>query len=92
MTRNDLKVSARRLANDAEQLRGRQRSLVKLGNGTLKEKWKAEDRALELAIEALEQQVKALTRQAEEVGGPDATHLGKLEPSPMCISRMNSSR
>lgn len=67
MTKNDLKVSARRLANDAEQLRGRQRNLVKLsGGGRLKEKWRPEVRALELAIEALETQVTALKRQAEE--------------------------
>lgn len=67
MTRNDMKVSARRLANDAEQLRGRQRSLVKLSGGDrLKEKWQHEHDALEQAIDALEAQVDALNRQAAE--------------------------
>lgn len=66
MTTNDMKVSARRLRNDAEQLRGRQRSLVRLSQGRLYDKWKAEYRALEYAIEALEMQVYSLEQQAEE--------------------------
>lgn len=65
-TSNDMKVSARRLRNDAEQLRGRQRSLIKLSQGRLHEKWKAEYRALEIAIEALQVQVDSLEQQAEE--------------------------
>lgn len=74
MTRNDMCISARRLANDAEQLRGRQRSLVKLSGGDrLKEKWKAEFRALEIAIDALETQVYALQRAAKE-GDEEVTH------------------
>ncbi len=67
MTRNDLTVSARRLANDAEQLRGRQRSLTKLSQGRLHDKWRPEYRALEQVIEMLETQVETLRRKADEM-------------------------
>lgn len=79
MTRNDMKVSARRLANDAEQLRGRQRNLLKLSGGDrLKEKWKAEHAALQLAIEALDVQIESLEREAEGMDDREAEHLGML--------------
>lgn len=81
MTANDLKVSARRLANDAEQLRGRQRSLVKLGGGVLKEKWKPEFDTLQIAIDAIDESCHLLNQQSAGEEGSSAEHLGMLNTS-----------
>lgn len=67
MTANDLKVSAKRLRNDAEQLRGRQRSILKLGRGELKPKWQPEHDALELAARHLEASADGLDAQAKSL-------------------------
>jgi len=78
MTRNDYKVSARRLANDVVQLKGRQRSLVKLSGGSLKEKWRPEFEALQEAINLLTDQVNTLQNSALSADGQAAEHLGML--------------
>jgi len=80
MTRNDLEVSAKRLANDAEQMRGRQRSLLKLSGGDrLKEKWTPEHEALDSAIATLQEHIAHLKREAAKASpaSPAAARLSE---------------